>query len=451
MSAHADASQSVVDPVPQRRVTSNVTCLACGCLCDDLQVTVEKGSLREAKNACEVGRTWFEWGLSLEPVPTAAVGGRTATLEEALGRATELIANSRAPVVYGLSSSMTETVRDALELAEGLGARVVLSRTAADLGRVAAFQRAGRVSATLGEVKNRADVVVFWGSDPSRTHPRHAERYSIEPSGRFVPLGRAGRSIVVVDAEQTATAGVADLFLPIPPALDVAALVTLRMMIGTRSGGEAGVGTVPSLDVERLAGLATLLRGARYGAFFFQSRTAAGDRSGSDWEAASRLVRELNDVTRFVLLALGGPGNLTGAEAAMTWQAGYPQGVDYRLGLPTPLDDLATLEDILDARETDLVLALGDAPIPDAPGEASGQPDVVPFILVGPRATARGSSVSSVAIATAMPAIDEGGTVVRADGVNLPVRPVRQTSRPTERAVIQELIRRVSEAAGRSS
>lgn len=135
----------------------------------------------------------------------------------------------------------------------------------------------------------------------------------------------------------------------------------------------------------------------------------------------------------------------------MTWQAGYPQGVDYRLGLPTPLDDLATLEDILDARETDLVLALGDAPIPDAPGEASGQPDVVPFILVGPRATARGSSVSSVAIATAMPAIDEGGTVVRADGVNLPVRPVRQTSRPTERAVIQELIRRVSEAAGRSS
>lgn len=237
MSAHADASQSVVDPVPQRRVTSNVTCLACGCLCDDLQVTVEKGSLREAKNACEVGRTWFEWGLSLEPVPTAAVGGRTATLEEALGRATELIANSRAPVVYGLSSSMTETVRDALELAEGLGARVVLSRTAADLGRVAAFQRAGRVSATLGEVKNRADVVVFWGSDPSRTHPRHAERYSIEPSGRFVPLGRAGRSIVVVDAEQTATAGVADLFLPIPPALDVAALVTLRMMIGTRSGG----------------------------------------------------------------------------------------------------------------------------------------------------------------------------------------------------------------------
>ena len=44
-----------------------------------------------------------------------------------------------------------------------------------------------------------------------------------------------------------------------------------------------------------------------------------------------RLVRELNDVTRFVLLGLGRPGNLAGAEAALTWQSGYMQGVDYRL------------------------------------------------------------------------------------------------------------------------
>jgi len=39
--------------------------------------------------------------------------------------------------------------------------------------RVLALQRVGRVSATLGEIKNRADVVVFWGADPMVSQPRH--------------------------------------------------------------------------------------------------------------------------------------------------------------------------------------------------------------------------------------------------------------------------------------
>ena len=32
----------------------------------------------------------------------------------------------------------------------------------------------GYPSCTLGEVKNRADVVVFWGCNPMHAHPRHA-------------------------------------------------------------------------------------------------------------------------------------------------------------------------------------------------------------------------------------------------------------------------------------
>ena len=91
-----------------------------------------------------------------------------------------------------------------------------------------AFQRVGRVSATLGEVKNRADVVVFWGADPVVSHPRHWQRYSVEPRGRFIPQGRAGRTVIVVDQQRTATAEEADLFVEIDASRQFEVLWVLR-------------------------------------------------------------------------------------------------------------------------------------------------------------------------------------------------------------------------------
>ena len=62
-----------------------------------------------------------------------------------------------------------------------------------------AAQERGRASATLGQVRNFADVVVFWGVDPALRYPRYcvavcagAGRTSRRPTG----AGRA-RSIAV--------------------------------------------------------------------------------------------------------------------------------------------------------------------------------------------------------------------------------------------------------------
>lgn len=43
----------------------------------------------------------------------------------------------------------------------------------------------------------------------------HAERYSVDAVGRFIPDGRRNRFIVVADTARTASAEAADLFLPI--------------------------------------------------------------------------------------------------------------------------------------------------------------------------------------------------------------------------------------------
>ena len=57
----------------------------------------------------------------------------------------------------------------------------------------------GKVTCTLGEVKQRADFIVYWGGNPAECHPRHFTKYTIMQKGKFVPEGRKGRTMVLVD------------------------------------------------------------------------------------------------------------------------------------------------------------------------------------------------------------------------------------------------------------
>jgi len=41
------------------KVVSNATCTFCGCVCDDIELTVEGTHITKAKNACVLVKAWF--------------------------------------------------------------------------------------------------------------------------------------------------------------------------------------------------------------------------------------------------------------------------------------------------------------------------------------------------------------------------------------------------------
>ena len=69
----------------------------------------------------------------------------------------------------------------------------------------------GKITCTLGEVKNRADFIVYWGGNPAECHPRHFTKYTLTQKGKFVPEGRKGRTMVLVDIRETLSAKAADI------------------------------------------------------------------------------------------------------------------------------------------------------------------------------------------------------------------------------------------------
>ncbi len=413
------------NPEPTTTTIDHATCLACGCLCDDITLTVEGGRIVEAARACPIGRPWFLAPAPGESSPSATIEGEPCDLDRALDRASEILRAARGPVLWGLAWASIEAQRVAVAIADRLGAAVDLDGAHPALLR--GFQRSGQVSSTLGEVKDRADLVVYWGVDPASTHPRLGERHALEPRSRFLPRGRLDRTLIVVDHRPTPSAALADLHLAIPPDRRVQALWTLRAL-----AQEVPLAAEPAAEVpfESLENLAQALARARFGALFFDPSA----RDSFEAEGILTLVRDLNQGRRFVALPLGPGGNQSGAEATLAWQTGFPAAVDFALGYPRHLPVDATLAARLEAGSVDAALIVAG----DPPDRLSAQLRTIPTITIAPGATRPGPP-STVAIDVARLGIEEGGTVARSDGVMLPLRPALAPLLPTARAVLEAL------------
>lgn len=125
---------------------------------------------------------------------------------------------------------------------------------------------------------------------------------------------------------------------------------------------------------------------------------------------------------------------------SLTWQSGYLQGVDYRLQRPAPLNDATTLDDVMHRREADAVVALANVWPEGLSADALTALGAIPTVMIGPRATRGLTPSPTVALATATTGFDATGTVVRSDGVSLPLRPVRAPSLAEDRDVIGRVI-----------
>ena len=168
---------SRVEPQPsiEPTIVTDVACPVCGCVCDDLELTLSGERVIETRRACPLAEHWFEQQTNSDR-PAALIEGVPASLDEALSRASVILSQSRAPLIYGLSRSSTPGQRAAVALADRLGGVVDTTASLCHGPSIMAVQSVGESTCSLGEIRNRADLVIYWGCDPAVSHPRHAER-----------------------------------------------------------------------------------------------------------------------------------------------------------------------------------------------------------------------------------------------------------------------------------
>jgi formylmethanofuran dehydrogenase subunit B len=375
----------------------------------------------------------------------AEIEGRGVSLGEGVQRAAAILDRAKSPLIYGLSRSSTEGQRAAVRLADMLGATI---DTTASLGHgpsVMAVQDNGESTCTLGEARNRADLVIFWGTNPVVSHPRHLERYSVDPSGEFLPGGRPDRTVVVIDVQPTETSAAADLFIQVEPERDFEALWTLRSLL---QGGSPQPGTATGIPVGVLTELLDKLRRCKYGVVFFGFGLSRGKHGHCTVEALLKLVRELNQHTRWSVRRMRGSGDVTGADMVLAWQTGYPFSVNLARGYPRYNPGEYSALGLLERREVDACLFVGSHGIQRFSESARSFLREIPTIVLD-AASADVPIQPTVRFTTAIYGIHAAGTAYRMDEVPLPLAAFLPSDLPTDAHVLTEIRELVEPARAR--
>jgi formylmethanofuran dehydrogenase subunit B len=290
-------------------------------------------------------------------------------------------------------------------------------------------------------VKNRADVIIFWGANPVEAHPRHLIRYSGMPKGMYNPNGRKDRYIVVVDVRETKSAKLADQFIRIEPNTDFEVLQALRAAVR----GEAIHGDViGGIPVNVIMALAEKMKGARVGCLFYGLGLNQSEGKHMNIDAMYSLVSEMNLHTKFAVNPMRGCYNVTGANMVTAWQTGYPFAVDMSRGYPRYNPGEYTAVDLLARKEADAALVMGSDPVATFPIDAVRHLAKIPIVTLERKMTPT-AMLSKVVIPVATSGIECDGTAYRMDIVPLKLRKVVDPPKGVypDAKVLEDIIERV--------
>ena len=405
------------------------------------------------------------------------------SFEEALHKSAEILANANYPVLYGWSSTSSEAQRIGIELAEQIGGVYDNTTSVCHGPSVIGMQEIGIPTSTLGQVRHRADLIIYWGSDPLSSHPRHMQRYTyfakgrfeestrkvctnqdstetdqgvksesfqpkaetISPNEHFLPqtLCAKTRKLIVVDVRKTLTAAKADVFLKIEPNKDFELIQALRTLVNDQ---EIEVENVAGIPVKYLSEVAELLVDCNFGVIFFGMGLAQSDGKSRNIEAAIGLVRDLNARTKFSIMPMRGHFNVTGANIVSVWQTGFPFAVDLSLGFPRYNPGESSLVEILSRKESDAVLAVASDPVAGLPKLAVEHLVKNPLIVIDPHLNAT-TLMADIVFPCAVVGIEMEGTAYRMDRVPLPLKKVVQP--PSGILSDEEILRKILEETNR--
>lgn len=397
---------------------TNVVCPFCSLLCDDLTASERNGRLKVGSKGCRRAARGFEYvGAAFSP----QVGGKAASLDEAFARSTQILRKSRQPLIAGMGTDV-RGCQAALALAERCGAIVDHMHGAAAMSNALVLQSRGWMQTTLTELRNRADLIVFVGTDTRESHPRFYER-CVWPQDALLNSRLKKRQIIYIGnplktGDGTSPGGRRPQVIAC--GRDEMSEI-LGILLALQRGREPTTdGTLTGRRLASLRKLLARLRAARYGVFVWSAAELDPGARDLVIHAICDLVVALNESTRFAGLALGGNDGGASCTNVTAWQSGYPGRVNFAGGAPQFDPHLHDATAALESGAVDALLWISSfEPDPGLPARS------VPTIALT-RPSRRIARTAEVYIPIGTPGVDHAGTLFRTDAiVSLPLRGLR--------------------------
>ena len=370
-------------------------CTGCSCLCDDI-------AIRDGKilNACRKGVKLFNVKRAIP-----MVNSKPSSFEEAIDRAKRIVSTANKLVVFGLDTIPCEAQQKAIELAEAKNAAID-DCSSFCLGDFVELILKGELpTATLEEVRDNAYVIVYWGSNPYQSLPRHMSRFTYYPrSGKRQRGYEEDRYLVVVDVRLSETAKLAKKGGKFIMGNDADVIDSFLKALDGRAG-----------KYPEVAAIIKEMQKADFNVIFGGLGLKYGLRG--DYSRFIEMVEKLNEFTRVVFIPAGFHANMRGFNELMYRKTGVVNAYNFSS------NERLTFSEAV--KKADAALIIGSNPAKSLPSWIAKKLAQIDTIIVDPSQSLT-SKIAKVVIPTAISGIDQGGTMVRSDGVSVELKPIRE-------------------------
>lgn len=404
---------------------NSLVCTGCGSLCDDIQVQIEDSGPVRIENACAKGTAHIQSSFKSERRPKSTIRGQDCSLNKAIEEAERLLLNSRNPFFFGLDSSTLSAQALAIELAQKVWGRID-SASSFSYGLLIKGILEGDVpTCSLSEIKDNADLLVYWGADPPNTHPRHLSLHSYYAYTDYNPAGWYPKvTMTCVEVRHTELSSMCRPVFGLKPRGDKAFIKTVA--------GEA------QDEVEMAEKFTELVKKSRFCAVFGGLGLMHG--LGGDFGSFVRMVNMLGALTRMAVIPMISEINMRGFCKLLREKTGRANGVSFG-GTMASRGGHSFLEQIR-RQPPECALIIGSDPFSALPHSLMRNLAATKIICLSPFATPS-TMAADVVIPTALPGVECGGSVLRMDGVEVALAELEKREYPTEEGILRQLLESV--------
>lgn len=378
-------------------------CTGCSCLCEDIEILDSK-----VLNACEKGYKHIS-GFRV-PRTRNRVYGKEVDVDKAIESAIEILKSAKSAVIYGLDTTTLEAQRIAVKIAEKLQSYID-DNSSFCLGEfVEAILKKRIPSATLDEVRDYAYVLIYWGTNPYHSLPRHLSKFSYYPRGAKRNRGYdEDRYLVVIDVRRSEIAKLAKKnakFIKVENDLEL-----------IESFEKALEGKAWKYDV---AEIVREMKKADFNVLFGGLGLKYG--LNGNYERFFDFVNGMNNFAPLYFIPSGFHANMRGFNETLFEEVGEVNKFSFR---ERRSDSQFSFSELVKNEKVDTALIVGTDPIASLPFDVSKKLSKVRKIVIDPKDTLTAKN-AEVTIASAFSGIESGGEMIRSDGVRIKLEPIEK-------------------------
>lgn len=404
--------------------SSTLVCTGCGCLCDDIQVEIDGAHLGKTENACAKGAAYLQAAFNPERRARSAVRGQTCSPEAATDEAVRLLSRAKRRLIFGLDNSNLETQALAIELARKLGAVIDDASSSTYGPLIERIIKKELPTCSLSEVKDKADLLLYWGANPTATHPRHLSKYTYYAYTDFNPAGWYPKvTLSSIDVRQTELTAMSKPVFKVNPGDD-------RELIS----GVLGESTVS----DQASQLSDLVKNSRFCAVFCGLglvHSLQGDFAGF-----ARMVQALSQSTHIAVIPMIAETNMIGFSQSLHEKTSYVNSV--RLGASVSHGREFSLLEQIHNNAADCILIVGSDPLSGLPQSLLSKLQGLDIICLDYFSTLT-TEAADIVVPTALPGVESGGGVVRMDGDSVALAQPIKNGYAAQETILKQLLEKV--------